>query len=44
MEDLNARTESVISENTDKEETQTDEKIVIGDPQIDDEPEELKEE
>lgn len=46
MEDLNARTEPVIGNDTAGDETtdQPEERIAVGDPQVDDEPEELKEE
>lgn len=54
MEDLNARTESVIGGSTDEGETRVDpdqddvqdpskEEVVVGDPEVDDEPEELDE-
>lgn len=46
MEDLNTRTESVIGDSTDdaKKPEYDKERIVVGDHQMDDEPEELKEE
>lgn len=46
MEDLNTRTESVIGDATDEKKGNdpSEEKIVVGDPQVDDEPEKLKEE
>ncbi len=46
MEDLNARTESIIGNDTDENENtdRGEARIAVGDPRVDDEPEALKEE
>lgn len=46
MEDLNARTESVIgNDDGENEDTkQTDARIAVGDPRVDDEPDDLRNE